>query len=90
MTKTEMKTTTYRVADWLIDIVDNGKLWESWLYNEKYGIKSYMFGVFKKDCNTIEDYIEMVEWNLLEYINSYMAEYFDGDDAAIKNEEENT
>lgn len=62
MERVAITTTTYRtkIPGFLVDIVSSGKLYEGWLYHEEYGVKSHMFGCFKKDC-TKQDFIEMIE-----------------------------
>ena len=41
-----------------------------WLYKQGYGVKSYMFGIEK--C---EDYIKIIQANVLEHISFYEEEY---------------
>ena len=77
MIKTDIKTTTYRDGDWLIDIVDNHELWEVWLFHEQYGIKGMMFGFYKKDIISYDALINIVENNLPTHKAMYANEWFD-------------
>ena len=75
MTKTDIKTTTYRDGDWMIDIVENGNVFESWLYHEQYAVKQYVLGALKKYCER-DYFMERVENNLPTYKAMYAADYF--------------
>ena len=76
MEKAAMTTTTYKTkyTGFYVDIVSTGKLYETWLFNEQYGIKSFMYGVYKKDF-TLKDVIEMAESNIEEYIHHYKEDH---------------
>ena len=80
MTKTDIKTTTYRDGDWLIDIVDNKGMWEIWLNHIQYGIKNMMFGLYKKDIVSYDALISTIENNLPTYKAMYANEWFDKED----------
>lgn len=65
----------YRVepSDYFVEITEhpNYKDYiEVWLYKENYGIKKYMFGIKKT-----EDYLDIIESNLEDYIKIYEEEY---------------
>lgn len=49
---------------------------EAWLTHKDYGVSMHMFGV-PAENSTEEDFIKMVEANLVEYEVSYMREYMD-------------
>lgn len=85
------KTETYAHGDYLIDIVDRPGMFDAWLYKKNYGVKTYMFGAFKKYYNemqhkehieTLETFIEMVDANLPDYIKLYKIEIDDIERAA--------
>ena len=80
MDRTSIRTTTYRTHydGFMVDIVSDYKLYHAWLYHERYGVKSYIFGAFKKD-HTKEDFLDMVEAALDNqgYVLNYQDEYMD-------------
>ena len=73
-----MTTTTYKTkyTGFYVDIVSSSKLFESWLYHEQYGIKTFLFGVMKKDYSR-QDCIEMTEAVLETSIENYKEDYMD-------------
>ena len=78
----DIKTTTFE-ADYgfMVDIIDDidkrcGKtLWNVFLYRENFGVKMHMFGLSKNQTPTIEEAIEIVEANLLDYYSLYDEDY---------------
>ena len=78
MEKTKIKTVTYKHDDYYIDIVEMDDSFESYIYGKDSSLKMLMFGSAKKqsDCIyfdhvTFDDFMEMVESNLNEYIATY-------------------
>lgn len=69
----------------LVDIMDAGDMWESWLYRKDMGVKSYMFGWPKvqhlKSCREeyydLDAYIDMVCGSVEEYLLGYDEEFGD-------------
>ena len=53
--------------------IEENEFIEFWLYNTNYGIKMFMFGI---QCKR-EEYIELIESNIEEYIESYQVEYME-------------
>ena len=78
MEKANIITTTYmtKFTGFYVDIESNCKLYNAWLWHEKYGVKMHMFGVFKKDF-TKQEMVEMTEANLDNqgYIKFYTEQY---------------
>lgn len=72
-------------SDVLVDIMDAGDMWESWLYRKDMGIKSYMFGwpkvqhskSGKEEYYDLDAYIDMVCGNVEEYLWDYDEEFGD-------------
>lgn len=69
---------TYEYKDgFFIDIVDNGLLWDVWLYKNDIMIKDYMFGLYKKYFDNYNDFLDCVYCNLEnepytdDYLNNY-------------------
>lgn len=80
MIKAKIKTTTYHVnhePGFYVDIVKTDKMFRAWLYHEEYSIKEYMFGMFAKDLDGEEDFIEIVQANLDNrlYVPNYREQY---------------
>ena len=74
-------TTTYEVRDnFRVDIVILPNEFEAWIYQKDNGYKSFMFGLCKNQPDakdgetyiTYDRFIEIVENNLDEYIDSYI------------------
>lgn len=70
MKKSTYTTTRFDVVDnFYVEVSPNKDILEFVLCMENYGIKSFMFGLYKKDCpeemweeiieNNVEDYIAM-------------------------------
>lgn len=70
MKKSTYTTTRFDVVDnFYVEVSPNKDMLEFVLCMENYGIKSFMFGLYKKDCpeemweeiieNNVEDYIAM-------------------------------
>ena len=67
---------TYTVNDWRIEIVTNKfeHVYEAWLYYKDITVKDYIFGV-DMDRTSKEDFIKLVEGNIVDYFASYYKEY---------------
>lgn len=73
----EIKTTTYQVYDdFYVDIVTGVEpdVTDCWLYNKHYGVKTYMFGLYKENLEKVK---EIVVNNVDEYITDYESENMD-------------
>ena len=61
-----------------VEIIEENEFIEFWLNNKDYTIKRFMFGI---KCKR-EEYVEIIESNIEEYIEfyktEYMEDYFDG------------
>ena len=78
----EFNSITYKTFNgFYIDIVQRkNDMYDSWIYQESYGIKMYMFGMeigTETGCKTYNEFLSIVENNLEEYINIYREEYMD-------------
>ena len=82
---------TYEVeGGFCVDIFWNEqeKIWEAWLYSKVRYVKGLMFGMPKQQgCQSKEDFIEIVNNKLDEYIDFYQEEY--PEDFPEDDEEEN-
>ena len=68
-----------------IDIVldKNESTFDSWLYEQRIGVKMLLFGVPMKQpnyegmtfCEIYNDFVEIVEGNVYDYIEDYFDEY---------------
>ena len=73
----DINVVTYNVLDdYYVDIVTKDDEYESWIYSDRYGIKMLMFGV-PKDQQPYSIFLEIVEANLIEYLNDYIREVED-------------
>lgn len=63
-------------GDYIIYIKEENICYESYIQNELYGVISLMFGVPKKE-NTLEEFINMIKFNITDYINDYKRDYED-------------
>jgi len=73
---TEVTTENFTYNDeYRVDITDNKKeeLFESWLYKQNYGVKTYMFGAPYSFCRNKESFIDLIK-TFLENKN-YIAAY---------------
>ena len=83
MLKTNLKTETYEYENgFMIDIVEKSDLYDVWLYHADYGVKSHMFGLYKKYFVSRDSYkifLEMIVSNLenQNFIELYKDEYMD-------------
>ena len=79
MTKTEIKTITYKVVvdDFMVDVVETDYGFECYIYRMKYKIKQFMFGLPLKYIN---DFLELVENNLPFYMEDYDTMEMEDDD----------
>lgn len=68
-------TTMYHGHKFFVDITENEKGRESWIYTDKVGIKELMFESLKVNNETYEEYLELVESNFAEYADGYEKEY---------------
>lgn len=72
-----IKTTTYDVGDgFRVDIVQDGKHFDAYIFHQDYGIKTHMFGVA---TGTVDEFVSLVEGSLEEdkaiYEEDYMNDY---------------
>lgn len=76
MKRTEIKTVTYdtEFRNFMVDVVETEYGYEAYLYKSNNGIKDLMFGLQEKD---IDEFVEIVEANLLEHMSIYEEEYCD-------------
>lgn len=63
-------------GDYVIYIKETRTSYESYLQNESYSIIDLMFGV-PKGQQTLEEFISLVNVNIIDYINGYKEEYED-------------
>ena len=61
-------------GDYVIYIKETSDTYESYLQNEKYGVIELMFGT-PKNQQTLEEFISLVNNNIIEYIIEYREEY---------------
>lgn len=72
-----MKRTTYITTrfdinnDFYVEVSPNGELIDFVLCMNNYGMKSYMFGMYKKDCPK-ENWEKLIANNINYYINCFM------------------
>lgn len=81
--ETKSKTKTYEYRDgFLVDLVDNGKEIEAYLYHKDYSIKNLIFGLRKEDVNSEEELKEIITANLTNdtYIEKYTEQYMEDSD----------
>lgn len=67
--KINMPCRTYNV-----EIIDNGEETEFWLYNQRYGVKSLMFGLCETNMEN-DKILEIIDNNIVDYIKSYQEDY---------------
>lgn len=77
----DIKTKTFEIESeyykgMFVDIVDDGEMWNVWLYHKSIGIKEFMFGLGKENT-THSEILEIVKNNLLyeTYIENYLKQY---------------
>ena len=66
----------YTHGEYNIDIVTKTGVYEAWLSRNDMSISAFMFGVSSADVS-FEEFIEIVQNNLTQYICNYIAEYDD-------------
>ena len=77
-----MKRSTYTTTrfdiddDFYVEVSPNGDKFEFVLCMENYGIKSFMFGLYKKDCPE-EIWEEIIESNVENYIDDFYSHIYD-------------
>ena len=85
MKKLAYATETYEtmIPGFIVDIVSKPDMYEAWLYHEKYGVKSMMFGMDKENISH-DPFLEIVFCTLSEsdYYLGYAEDYMDYDDQA--------
>ena len=64
----------FSYKDYVVYIKETNECYESYIQNERYGVIDFMFGV-RKDTNYLEDYIELVQCNIKDYIDLYKEKY---------------
>ena len=69
---------TYKYGEYIVDICEEkvNSYWSygAYLQREGMGVKDYMFGADPRD-ETLDSFIDLVEFNLPEYIEAYEAEW---------------
>lgn len=76
MKKTTYVTTRFDVNDdFYVEVSPNGELIEFVLCMNNYGMKSYMFGMYEKDCPK-ETWEELIENNIEDYIDSFYSHIY--------------
>lgn len=66
-----IKTETYKYNNVIwVDIVETENEYEAYIDNHDYDTKWYIFGIPKKQ-QTKEEFIEIVEYNIPEYLDKY-------------------
>ena len=82
LSKVEENITTYKyVAEFKIDIVDNGEYYEAWLYEEHICHKMFMFGA-PVTQHTKEEFEKIVERSTSHYIRGWYEELDDLEEIA--------
>ena len=67
----------FEYGDYLVYIKECSSHYESYLQHKEYGVLQLMWGIDKAKNITLEEYIEIVNNNLEEYIESYKKDYED-------------
>ena len=63
--------------EYLVEVYEKDDYVNFYLSNVKYGIKSEMFAVPKKDCNNEKRAKELIKNNIEDYIKIYREEFED-------------
>lgn len=78
LSKEEKRVKTYRFENnWLVDIIKtedkktSEPLYDVWLYRDDYGVKDYMFGLYLKDLNGLEELLDIIESQIDDYKKIY-------------------
>ena len=72
MKKSTYITTRFDVGDrFYVEVSPDGEWYDFVLCMEGYGIKSFMFGLYKKDCPE-EMWEEIIEANVEDYIEVFL------------------
>ena len=75
-------TTTFstRFDGFFVDIVESTdtlpygekeEMYHAWLYHKDYGLKHYCYGAMKKDFNSIEEFINMIDATLKDDVDVF-------------------
>lgn len=75
MERTNINIIRFEHENFWVDIVELEDCYEAWLQHKDYGISDMMFGLSKE--TGLDYFLEIVEVNLDEYEEDYMAEYAD-------------
>lgn len=68
----------FEYGDYLVYIKDCGSHYESYLQHKEYGVMELMFGLDKaKGRITLQNYIDTINANIIDYIVDYKNEYED-------------
>lgn len=81
--ETECNIKRYEVEyfeGFILEVEEKGEMVKYWLGYKNYGIKSFMFGLFKKDVPSLKDILDIAMANLPHYIESYNEDYVEGDE----------
>lgn len=77
MTKTDIKTTTYRLNEgYMVDVVDMGMQYAAWFYHNGYGVKMLMFEIDKSN-ESYESFLDLVKRNIPTEKKVYRELYLD-------------
>ena len=83
LTKTDARITRYEVTrKWYVDIEEDGESYEAWLCPERGGLKSMMFGWSKEEG--LDEFLRIVEANLDEYIEYYLHDEREREEAFMR------
>lgn len=83
MKKSTYTTTRFDVVDnFYVEVSPNKDMLEFVLCMENYGIKSFMFGLYKKDCPE-EMWEEIIENNVEDYIVMFLDDMWYWDNKPI-------
>lgn len=70
MEKVKVKTSTYKIGEYMIDIVETDDEYEAWIYRSDYGVKHSMIGCDKTQT-TRKEFMAVVEATYYEYAMRY-------------------
>ena len=76
--KAKTKIERYIVGEYFVDVIDDGETYYAWLSRQGFGVSMLMFGASKSDMvNGKKQFLDMVDSNLLGYIDIYEKDYGD-------------
>jgi hypothetical protein len=62
--------------DFILEISDDGKMYEAWLSHTGYGIKEFLFGA-EKTQQSYDEFIEYAKVDLISEIADYIERWFE-------------